>query len=178
MDPFVGEIKLLPYTFAPLDYVLCDGSLLPVVQYQALFSLLGTVFGGDGKNNFQIPDLRGRIVIGQGTGTNPPLTPRAFAAKFGTTEETLTVNNLPSHNHVLAVNTATATEPNPVTHVPSMDSGSGMYVVNPDQSVLTTMASDAVTAYGSGTGAPHPNMMPYQILGYYIAVSGLYPIRP
>ncbi len=110
-EPFVGEIRMFAGNFAPRGWAFCDGQLLAVSQNDALFSLLATVYGGDGRTTFGLPDLRGRIPIHAGTG--PGLSPRRLGAKFGTEEETLTVNQLPSHSHTLQVSTAAATQNSP-----------------------------------------------------------------
>ena len=98
-QPFVGEIKMFGGTFAPRSYALCDGQLLAISQNSALFALLGTLYGGDGRTTFGLPDLRGRVPIH--TGSGPGLTPRAMASRSGAENATVSVNTLPSHTHMM-----------------------------------------------------------------------------
>lgn len=98
MEPMMASIMLFAGNFAPRGWAFCEGQLLSIDQYQALFSLLGTTYGGDGRTNFKLPDLRGRVPIGPGTG--PGLTPRVLGQKLGAETTTLTINELPSHNHL------------------------------------------------------------------------------
>lgn len=101
MDPFIGEIQMVGFNFAPRGWVICDGRLLPIRQYTALFALLGTTYGGDGINTFAVPDLRARVPIGQGAG--PGLTPYNMGQMGGAEFQTLTIGNLPAHTHTATV---------------------------------------------------------------------------
>ena len=105
-EPFIGEIRMFAGSFAPRGWALCDGQLLAVSQNDALFSLLGTIYGGDGRTTFGLPDMRGRIPIHFGSG--PGLTPRTLGNKFGSEHETLITNQLPSHSHTLQANSQQA----------------------------------------------------------------------
>ncbi|WP_263408587.1 phage tail protein [Terriglobus tenax] len=103
-DPFIGEIRAVGFDYAPADWAPCDGRLLQVSQYQALFALLGTMYGGNGTSTFGLPDLRGRSVIGAGIGANPPLAPVVQGTKYGAQQAQLLLSNMPTHNHIAMVN--------------------------------------------------------------------------
>ena len=96
-EPFLAEVKIVGFNFAPRGWAQCDGQILPINQYQALFSILGTTYGGDGRTTFGLPDLRGRVAMHPGNG--PGLSPRQLGQKTGTETNTLTVNQMPAHNH-------------------------------------------------------------------------------
>ena len=114
MEPFLGQLMLVPYNFAPRGWAFCEGQLLPISQYSALFSLLGTTYGGDGRTTFGLPDLRGRVPIGAGQG--PGLSNYVLGAKSGVEQVTLTGSQIPSHSH--AASTQSASESNPTGNVP------------------------------------------------------------
>ena len=155
--------------FAPRGWSFCDGQLLAVSQNDALFSLLGTIYGGDGRTTFGLPDLRGRTPIHYGSG--PGLTPRQIGNSGGSERVTLTPNQLPSHNHGGAVgadDSANSTSPGGNTLA---NTSSPAYVPGGPQA----MSSTAVTA--SGGGQQHDNMMPFQAVHFIIALFGIYPSR-
>lgn len=181
MDPFIGEIKLLPWDWAPVGWHICDGTLLPVQPYVALFSLLGTRYGGDGKVNFALPDLRGRAAMGRGT---------AMGATGGLASVTLTVANLPPHNHafcgtsgagnVVNANVGTGTSavgclPASVGTVPATGYVIPIYSTETNSANLVPLAANSVSS--AGDSGAHNNMQPYLALNYCIATMGVYPPR-
>ncbi len=169
-EPFVGEIRMFAGNFAPRGWAFCDGQLLAVSQNDALFSLLGTVYGGDGRTTFGLPDLRGRVPIHAGTG--PGLSQRRLGAKFGTEEETVTVNQLPSHTHPMQASTTIADETAPAGNVTAQPNATNLYVAfDPG----TDFASSAVT--GTGGSQSHINVMPFLCINFIIALFGIYPSR-
>ncbi len=169
-EPFVGEIRMFAGDFAPRGWAFCDGQLLAVSQNDALFSLLGTVYGGDGRTTFGLPDLRGRIPIHAGTG--PGLSPRRLGAKFGTEEETLTVNQLPSHTHPLQASTNIADETAPQGNVLGQLNAAELYF---SADATVNFSPNAIT--GTGGTQSHFNLMPFLCVNFIIALFGIYPSR-
>lgn len=173
MDPFVGELRAFPFNFAPTGWALCDGSLLSIAQNAALFSLLGTMYGGNGTTNFGLPDLRGRVPMGAGIG--PGLTPRTQGDLVGTENVTLTTGNLPPHTHSLNATTAAATGVAPtgaLLAAGQVDAEPGYASGAPD----TALAANAIGA--TGTGAAVSVVQPSQVITWCIATVGIYPSRP
>lgn len=170
-EPFVGEIRMFAGNFAPRGWAFCDGQLLAVSQNDALFSLLGTIYGGDGRTTFGLPDMRGRIPIH--TGTGPGLSPRNLGAKFGTESETITTNQLPAHTHSFFASADIANTPNPDTAVLGVATSVDPYIGNitPD----TGLSPDAVT--NAGGSQQHTNLMPFLCIHFIIALFGIYPSR-
>ena len=179
-DPYLGEIRPFAGNYAPEGWQLCDGSLLSVSTYQALYSLIGTTYGGNGVTTFGIPDLRGRLPVGQGQGTN--LTPRTVGQEGGTSTVQLTQAQMPVHTHNFQAASAVGT-----TNVLSSGgvlaqtpTGVNRYV--PPSAVTSStfiheMASGAITSALGGSGA-HANVMPYLAIQFIIALVGVYPTRP
>lgn len=168
-EPFVGEIRMFAGNFAPRGWAFCDGQLLAVSQNDALFSLLGTIYGGDGRTTFGLPDLRGRIPIHAGTG--PGLSPRRLGAKAGEEKVTLTVNQLPSHRHSWNATTNSAQSRDAVNRIPAAVPGT-LYTGNANQ---TNLSSSAVTNVGGSRS--HTNLQPYLCVHFIIALVGIYPSR-
>lgn len=169
-DPFIGEIKMFAGNFAPRGWALCDGQLLAVAQNDALFSLFGTIYGGDGRTTFGLPDLRGRIPIHYGSG--PGLTPRNIGQKSGAENVTLTVNTLPSHGHPLQASANAGTDANPSSKVLGASPSVRLYrPVNP----TAPMSTNAITQVGGSQS--HPNVMPFQCINFVVALIGIYPPR-
>lgn len=168
MDPFVGQITMFAGNFAPRGWAFCDGQLLDVSQNDALFSLLGTTYGGDGRTTFGLPDLRGRTPIHYGSG--PGLTPRNLGARGGTERVTLTAPQLPPHNHpaIGADDAANAVSPAGNTLA---NTGPPVYVPGGAQ----PMALDTVSSVGGSQA--HDNMMPFQAVYFIIALTGIFPTR-
>lgn len=187
MDPFLGEIRMFAGPYAPVNWHYCDGTLLPIGQYQILYALLGTVWGGDGRTTFGLPDLRGRLPIGQGTGTG--LTPRTLGQTGGASQVTLTIADFPAHTHAVNASNAAGTSMVPTANgglsaciAPS--SGKVVRYAPPSASPAPVQQSLAATAisyapYGQGQPVyPHDNVMPYQAVNYIICLQGLFPDRP
>lgn len=171
-EPFVGEIKMFAGNFAPQGWALCDGQLLAVNQNDALFSLLGTIYGGDGRTTFGLPDMRGRIPIHAGSG--PGLTPRTIGAKFGTENETVTANQLPSHTHTLQANTQAGAQGDAADGTPSQ-STVGVYLQSPNPASIRQLKAASISEVGGG--GQHNNVMPYLCINFIIALFGIYPSR-
>lgn len=180
-NPFLGELRIFAGNFNPRGWAFCAGQLLPISQNDALYALIGTTFGGDGVTTFGLPDLRGRSVIGQGTG--PGLSSYVVGQESGTESVTLTTNQLPAHNHTLvAYNVdATAATPGPsVALANPTDAISGQSslfyldttAVNPNSPALP---ADTISA--AGGNQPHDNMAPSLVLNYIIALEGVFPSR-
>lgn len=181
-DQFVGEIRVFPFTFAPLGWAMCNGQLLPINQNQALFSLLGTQFGGNGTSNFALPNLQGNVPIGFGNGVG--LTPYNVGDQGGVAAVTLSSPQLPSHTHTLPVSAATTTKqatPSPTNFLGATGGGRtggvNAYATPAQQTANpATMLSTAVGA-GNGSGQPHNNMAPYLVFTFCIALQGIFPAR-
>lgn len=156
--------------FAPRGFAFCDGQLLSISSYSALFALFGTTYGGDGRTTFGLPDLRGRIPIHQGTG--PGLSQRRLGAKSGAEAATLSVNQLPSHSHTLQASSDAADLSGPEGAVLAE---SGLVDLYADAPTDTDGASGAITAVGGGQ--PHTNVMPFQCLSFIVALVGIFPSR-
>lgn len=169
-EPFVGEIRMFAGNFAPRGWAFCDGQLLAVSQNDALFSLLGTIYGGDGRTTFGLPDLRGRIPIHAGHG--PGLSERRLGAKGGAEKVTLTVNQMPSHGHPMQASSESATTANPQGEVLAETLTDRVY--RPD-SADTNMASSSITNVGGSRS--HTNEMPFLCVHFIIALVGIYPSR-
>lgn len=171
-EPFVGEIRMFAGNFAPRGWAFCDGQLLAVSQNDALFSLLGTIYGGDGRTTFGLPDMRGRIPIHAGSG--PGLSTRRLGAKGGTEQETLTTGQLPSHSHTVQVSTAAGTQNNPSDAFVGASPNVRLWRLS-STPPNTSLATQAVT--NAGGSQPHTNLMPFLCVHFIIALFGIYPSR-
>lgn len=175
-DPFIGEVRLLPFTYAPSGWALCQGQLLPIAQNTALFSILGVMYGGNGKNIFGLPDMQGNVVVGAGAG--PGLTSYVPGEMGGERTQTLTPPQMPAHSHnVMAVgarNDPNASIPSPDVGL-SVSKGGNAYI--PALTKQATMNAAALAPSAGGGGA-HTNMMPTLSLNYCIAMTGVFPPRP
>ncbi|RMF80914.1 MAG: phage tail protein [Chloroflexi bacterium] len=169
-EPFVGEIRMFAGNFAPRGWAFCDGQLLAVSQNDALFSLLGTIYGGDGRTTFGLPDMRGRIPVHAGNG--PGLSPRRLGAKGGQEKVTLTVNQLPSHTHPLNATQGAATDTRPVGNAPAQSAGADIWST---RNVDVNMATQSITTVGGSQA--HTNLMPFLCVNFIIALVGIYPSR-
>jgi microcystin-dependent protein len=165
-QPFLGEIRLFAGTFAPVEWHFCDGSLLPIDQYAALFNLIGTTYGGDGQNTFGLPDLCSRIPVHQGTlsGVNYILGQRA-----GEENVTLAPNQMPIHSHPQNADANTATSSTPVNNVPAAGPKWYTNTLPPNQ----PLHPNALALTGGNQS--HPNLGPYVAVNYIICLNGIYP---
>lgn len=177
MEPFIGQIIMFGGNFAPRGWALCDGSLLSISQWQALFSILGTTYGGDGRTTFALPDLRGRVAMHPGNG--PGLTPRSLGQKSGTETNTLTTLQMPSHNHTASGKINLGTAANVATGNDAflpIATGTNIYS-NAPGGASTNANSVSVTVNNNGGGQPFNNVQPFQCVNYIIALTGIFPSR-
>jgi microcystin-dependent protein len=167
MEPFLGEIKLVPFNFMPFGFAFCDGRILSISQNTALFSLIGTTYGGDGISTFALPDLRSRVAVH--TGPNNPQ-----GEVSGSENVTVNMNQMPAHVHNFNVHSASGTVNGPSNQFPgSASAGLGDVYAAPPTNV--TMNPNSLSSTG-GT-QPHSNIQPYLVLNYVIALQGIYPTR-
>ena len=171
-EPFLGQIMCAGFNFVPRGWARLDGQLLPISQNQALFSLLGTTYGGDGRTTFALPDMRGRALVHDGSG--PGLTPRTIGERGGAETHTLTPSQMPAHTHAVAprASTAAPTASSPAGAVPATRPRLPMYGAAPGD---TDMA--AVTTSAAGGNQPVPQMPPYIAINCFMALQGIYPSR-
>lgn len=166
MDPFLGQIVLFAGNFAPRGWAFCDGQLLAINSNQALFSILGTTYGGDGRTTFALPGLRGRVAIHPGTG--PGLPTYRLGDNGGNPTTTLVVNDMPPHTHGLSGSSAAGTTQSPVGALPA---------VTAEDAYGTSSAVSMGNSGSTGSGLPFSNQPPYQALNYIIALQGVFPSR-
>jgi microcystin-dependent protein len=172
MDPFVAEIRIFPFNFAPKGWAFCDGQILPLSQNTALFSLLGTTYGGDGKSNFALPNMQGNAPMHPGQG--PGLSLHDLGETGGSDTVSLLESEIPSHNHNLMAATPPALLLAPAPNEGlSRSSGGPAYLAS--NANLVTMSSNAIAP--AGGDQPHNNLMPYLTLNFCIALQGVYPPR-
>ncbi len=163
--------------FNPRGWSFCDGQLLSISQNQALFSLLGTTYGGDGRTNFALPELRGRVPVHAGSG--PGLTPRSLGERSGTETNTLTVGNLAAHTHSgkVAVSSKTGSRTTPVDSFLAPEAGGTINLFRPSATANTFMGAGSVVNDNTGSNTPVNNMQPYLVVNYIIALEGIFPSR-
>jgi len=161
-DPFLSEIRMMSFNFPPKGWAFCNGQLLPINQNQALFSLLGTTYGGDGRVNFGLPDLRGRVPISMGSGYT-------LGQRGGEEGHTLTINEMAQHNHLANATNSNGTQP--------IDSGAYLGAFNnaytPSLASITTL--NPLTVGNVGGSQPHQNMQPFMTINFSIALQGIFP---
>jgi microcystin-dependent protein len=162
-EPFLGEIRLFSFNFPPKGWAFCNGQLLPINQNQALFSLLGTTYGGDGRVNFALPDLRGRIPFHSGQGLS-------LGEKAGEEAHTLTISEMPPHNHLVMASSQSADQPSPQNALWA-NAGTNRFAA---QSAVNILAQGTNITGGS---QPHNNMPPYLVINFCIALQGIFPSR-
>ena len=172
-DPFIGEIKMFGGNFAPRGFAKCDGQLLAISQNSALFSLLGTFYGGDGRTTFGLPDLRGRLPIHQGQG--PGLSFRPIGGKAGGEKVSIAAATMPVHEHTVRGTTDPGDSNNPAGKVPAVAPVTAFSDQTPDPT-NAQFASDAI-ADAPGAGQGHNNVMPFQVINFIIALVGTFPSR-
>jgi len=194
MEVFMGTVQSFAFNFAPNGWALCNGQTLGISQYQALFSLLGTYYGGNGTTNFMLPNLQGRLPMAQGNGLG--LTPRVIGEFSGTENVTATITNLPNHTHALSGLTAATTlqlaspASNPVTNPTATNSyigasgggpGSASIFSDAQGAAAVPLKGVATTVTGEissvGNGLPMETMNPFLVLNFSIALNGLFPSR-
>ena len=169
-DPFVAEIRIFPFNFAPRGWAWCDGQLMPLSQNTALFSLLGTTYGGDGKSNFALPDIQGRAVMHPGQG--PGLSLHDLGETGGSETVTLLESEIPAHSHAMNASQADATERSPGGQLLATGIGISQYQTPASQ---TALAPSAVAP--AGGDQPHNNLQPYLTLYFCSALQGVFPPR-
>jgi microcystin-dependent protein len=177
MEPFLGQITLFPFNFAPNGWAFCQGQLLPISQNTALFSLLGTFYGGNGVSNFALPDLRGRVPIGQGQG--PGLSNYAIGSVQGVETVTLLASQSPPHSHPFQAFAVQATTNAPSGALPAQghSTGRGAPAVNTYAPLQTAVPLASAQVNPAGNSQPHNNLQPYLTLNWCIALQGIYPSR-
>lgn len=162
-QPYIGEIRMFAGNFAPAGWMFCEGQLLPIIENETLFQLIGTTYGGDGESTFALPDLRGRIPVHQGNGS-------ILAETGGAEEITLTVQQIPVHSHPLLAAGAVGNDPNPNNNVLAESSAVSLYNSgNP----MAAMAPQSVSAVGGNQ--PHTNFQPYLCVDFIISLFGIFP---
>jgi microcystin-dependent protein len=162
-QPYVGEIRMFAGNFAPAGWMFCEGQLLPISEYETLFQLIGTTYGGDGQDTFALPDLRGRIPIHQGGGF-------ILAETGGAEDTTLTVNQIPAHSHPLLASTDVAQDTSPSGKVVGQTNGALLYIQDVTDSNMSAQAIHSV-----GGSQPHTNFQPYLCVDFIISLFGIFP---
>lgn len=170
-DPFVAEIRIFPFNFAPKGWAWCDGQLMPLSQNTALFSLLGTTYGGNGKSNFALPDLMGRAPMHPGQG--PGLSLHDLGETGGSETVTLLQSEIPAHSHAIMAQTNPANSKTPTNN--SLARPVGGLTFAPPSGNLASLAPQALAP--AGGDAPHNNLQPYLTFYYCIALQGVFPPR-
>lgn len=169
-EPFVGEIRMFGFNFPPQGWAFCNGQLLPINQNQALFSLLGTTYGGNGTTTFALPNLQSRVAVHQGQG--PGLSAYSAGQAGGTESVTLQPAQMPAHTHAVHASNSPAEAVRPAGRALAR-STTDIYVAKPDGSTVM----DAGMLGDAGGSEPHPNIQPYLVLNFCIALQGIFPAR-
>ncbi len=166
--PYLGEIRMFAGNFAPTGWALCNGDTLSISQNVALFSILGTTYGGNGVTNFRVPDLRGRVPVGMGQGTG--LTARPEGETGGEETHTLSLTEMPAHTHAALVDTSVGANDRPAGGFPARN-GAGI----PQYGAVSSGQLSSTAIGSAGGGQPHNNMQPYLVINYIIALTGIFP---
>ena len=169
-DPLIGEIRMFAGNFAPRGWAFCNGQLMSISQNTALFSLLGTTYGGDGRVTFALPDLRGRVPLHAGQGAG--LSDYPLGSRGGSEQVALTAEQLPAHRHALLASDAEGDQRTPANHILAMPEETPIYSA---RDAATAMDSRAIAPTGSNQ--PHENRPPYLAVNYIIALQGIFPAR-
>jgi microcystin-dependent protein len=162
-QPFVGEIRIFAGNFAPAGWMFCEGQQVPISENETLFQLVGTTYGGDGQENFNLPDLRGRLPMHQGNGV-------ILAEQGGAEEITLTVSQTPAHAHPLLATTAVGTAASPQNSLLAASGSSNVYRAGPSAAALSNQTVGPV-----GGSQPHTNFQPYLCVDFIISLFGIFP---
>jgi microcystin-dependent protein len=171
-QPYVGEIRMFAGNFAPNGWMFCEGQTLPIAENEVLFQLIGTTYGGDGEETFNLPNLASRVPIHMGTG--PDGTTYQIGEMAGTEQETLTVQQIPNHNHsVLVTNAAGVASPSNALFAVSNSTQSGTFVYNGDDDPGTTL--NPATLSPAGGSQPHENTQPFLCINFIISLFGVFP---
>jgi microcystin-dependent protein len=173
-EPFIGEIRLLPYTFAPYGWLSCDGQLLNISQYQSLFAVIGVTYGGNGTTNFGVPDLRSRAAVDQGTGSG--LTGRSMGQTGGASSVTLTNGQIPAHSHTAQGSSSTTIVGTSSNNMLANPGGRSKAYAAYNAGNVVNMSVAAIQSAGGSQA--HENRQPYLVLQYCIATEGYFPVRP
>ncbi len=176
-EPFIGQIQVFGFNFAPRGWATCSGQVLPIAQNTALFALLGTTYGGDGRTTFGLPDLRGRVPIHQGRG--PGLSDRRIGSRAGNETVVLSTTNLASHNHTVPDGTMRASA-SPADSSDPTGNSLGLAAAYQTSAPTVDMAANTVTTGNTGntgSGSAHVNMPPYLTVNVCIALAGIFPSR-
>jgi microcystin-dependent protein len=173
-EVYLGQVMLTGFGFAPKGFAACNGQLLPINQYQALFSLLGTQFGGDGRTNFALPNLQGATPVGAGNSNDPNWRPSPYAIgeTGGVENVTLQPQSMPSHVHGAMGTSAAGSVKNPANALYGNTGSEPIYAVPGTQALL-----NAQTLASAGGSQPHPNMQPFRVVNFNIALTGFFPSR-
>jgi len=175
MDPYLGEIRIFAGDYAPFGWMICQGQLLPISGNEALYSLLGTAYGGDGRNNFALPDFRSRVPVGMNSDF-------PFGTKGGFEAVTLLQENHPTHTHICQVrcldggDSGSPKQDVPGTAFDSKGKAANRYT-SPDGKTLLTLASESISVSAAGASIPHANVQPSIALNFIISIDGIYPQR-
>jgi microcystin-dependent protein len=167
-EAYLGEIRMFAGNFAPVDWHFCDGTMLAISENDALFSLLGTTYGGDGQTTFALPDLRGRLPLHPGPGFT-------LGQLGGAESVTLTLNQIPVHSHALLSTSDAASTADPVNAVAAVQTTAGAFPYGTDIP-KTNLAPNALSSFGGSQ--PHDNFQPYLCVSFIIALAGIYPPQP
>lgn len=171
MDPYIGEIRLFAGYYAPVDWAFCNGTIVAIVDYETLFALIGTRYGGDGRTNFGLPDMRGRVPVGMGLAPVSG-TEYVLGGTMGQEFVTLTDANLPPHNHQMFATSSPAAS----ADAQGLMQSEGLHYVDPSNAVKRGALSTE-SLHDTGLSQPHDNMMPTMGLNFIIAMKGLFPPR-
>jgi len=173
-DPYIGEIRMFGGTFAPRKWGFCNGTYMPISGNESLYSLITTLYGGDGRTTFALPEMRGRIPVHQGQG--PGLTNRLIGQRYGVESVQLSTSQIPPHSHPMCASTYDATSSNAIARVLAKTTSPDV-IYAPDEVSADLVALDDSAVSNTGSGDYHNNMMPYCGINFIICLQGIYPPR-